>query len=292
MARGPLRSPVPYDLLGSSDCYRLEFDLFTPRAHFVILAKQPPGKLTFEEFNGGQRQELVEFASEISKKFKISGILSIHRGQWFNPKPEKFHGHFCVDDVEEYVKIYERLKTRIPNYPHSLEVVYANKKNWLRGTRAEDYPANVRAYPPLATTAKYFNADRKDIEDDRATTSSPGPRELDGYRLHYGLRYLPRIYFQPLVNDRNTSQVMKSLKCLNALDHFSRRFVCQDGAGNWHRGCHICVFLKQENIDGTLSDGYVQLDGKMFYDLCPADKKESWYQVFKKKGPQELKVMT
>ena len=83
-----------YDLLrGGNNTFRVTFDWFTLRPHFIILPKNPKFIIRpdFSCLNDGQTYSLINAAQCVLSLFNIpNAILSIHREHGNRKKPRNF----------------------------------------------------------------------------------------------------------------------------------------------------------------------------------------------------------
>ena len=92
----------------------------------------------FSRITNEQTQHLIETGKSALAYFKIDhGVLSIHRGSWRTTR-DKFHVHICVD-VESYLRIYDKRKKDIPNWPSRDYVT----KQWRWKKDPRSYIENV-----------------------------------------------------------------------------------------------------------------------------------------------------
>ena len=106
--RMALRNPFFFDLLPANvnNTFRVDFDIYTPRPHFIILPKIRGIPSDFSALNDEQRSSLIRATHSVLNEFNIcKGILSIHRGQWKSAVTRVFHAHICVD-TEEYLSVF------------------------------------------------------------------------------------------------------------------------------------------------------------------------------------------
>ena len=103
-----------YDLLpddNRNDIFRVTFDLFTKRPHFMLLLQpgiedlKPDHSLT-----PLQKQQLIVTARGMLSGKISCGTLSIHRGSWISKHSTEAHFHLCVD-AKTYLKIFKAKET-------------------------------------------------------------------------------------------------------------------------------------------------------------------------------------
>ena len=171
-----------FDLIPANekcDTFKVVFDYYSPRAHFIILPRNEFIS-TYFELDQKARPKVVKSALSIVSGYKLqkSAILSIHFGSWLTTK-DKFHAHICVD-VDNYLLIFEENKQRIPGWPSSDYVT----KQWIASKNRNDYPMNVRGYP----FKSYFKEEVKAIKDYRrpltAGSDSPCPQLPPNFSPH------------------------------------------------------------------------------------------------------------
>ena len=147
-----------YDLIPEEkacDVFNVQFDLYTPRAHFMILPRNP--KERYDKLSEEDKLKVIKLAMSMVSEYNLqkSAILSLHFGSWLST-PNKFHAHICVD-VEDYLHIVRQEKAIIAKHLPPLE----RRNKWLEGKNCEDYEKNVRRYP----FETYFKEEVRAIED-------------------------------------------------------------------------------------------------------------------------------
>ena len=217
-----------------SDMFRVTFDLYTPRAHFIILP--------LEEFNESIKQypklekdtklKLLESAESIVFKYMLqnSAILSLHFGSWLSTK-NKFHAHICVD-VKNYLAIWKEHKETIVFPPEK------ERKKWPK-IEDKDYEENVRNYPPDT----YFSEEVKDIKNYREEPTEPGASKitcLPSFLLHPSE---PRVGYI-VENSKEPRDKESDLKALEAMFKYAEeKDLTKINARGGDNGCHVCLVL-------------------------------------------------
>ena len=133
-----------YDLLPTNDKFRVTFDLFKPRPHFLLFPKPGVGGMSEDHsLEDNQGQQLIETAREMLASWNISsGTLSIHRGSWISKKSPTVHFHLCVD-VTNYLNIYRAKKVT------DFFSWFGNQRSYNRWKRKFEhrYEKDVEEYP-------------------------------------------------------------------------------------------------------------------------------------------------
>ena len=217
-----------YDLLpvdGKNDKFRVTFDVFKARPHFILLPKtnmSPSHSLTPE-----QGQQLIVTAREMLASWNFSsGTLSIHRGSWisssFNPTA---HFHLCVD-VTNYLRIFkEKEKTDVVSW-------FKNTKSadhW-KDRYQSDYPEKAKKYPK----SKYHERAVKEISDIIGKVGiSENTENLVFHRKH------PKIGFP----GNGTAEDLKQI--LDKMQKYAKDKKLPNGDSI--TGCHLCLNLGSDS---------------------------------------------
>ena len=253
-----------FDLLPGgkkNDIFRVSFDFYTPRPQFVIIPKEIESiDPEFCAMTAEQTCILIEAAKSVLSCYRIpEGILSIHRGSWKSRPAKSFHCHLCVDP-EHYLKIFERKKKAIPNWP---SVAYVTRQwGWNKDPRS--YAQNVRGYPYKSR----FKEDVSGVLDLLQDSSSQAPlrmtqdgacaqaidfsnpsacdplvsQSLLGHCLTGVVYHLshPKIGF---VGKKNAC-VYDLHEMLWAIENFARAHGLTDmESDDKNYGCHVCLYL-------------------------------------------------
>ncbi|KAL9970305.1 hypothetical protein ACROYT_G022659 [Oculina patagonica] len=284
-----------FDLMPSKekcDTFKVSFDYYTPRAHFIILPRDRSGT-DFNSLDKGDRLKVVKAAMAMVSRYDLqnSAILSLHFGSWITTK-NMFHAHVCVD-VKEYLGVFEKKKNEIPNWPSQQYVT----KQWKASKDPRNYAINVREYP----VRTYFKDEVKSVKEYRRTkpsTSADGPSVTPSPPftaiLHHPSE--PRVGFavEKSAKPKNAESLLEAQEAI--VKFASQNKLTDMNAKGDDNGCHVCLVLDEKSHGFNLEDsqslvGYIQLTGLKFYrDLCPHEKREDWFAQFS--SMEDYKVYT
>ena len=229
-----------YDLLpaGANETFRVTFDVYTPRPHFIILPKNRTAITSpdFRSLNDEQMRDLIRAAKSVLLHFEIPfGILSIHEGKW--RKTENFHVHIHVN-TERYLKILSNtLDKAIPGWEEKIPEDRKNKwprqeGTWLR----KPYKESVRDYPH----EKYFQKDldelEKKLKNQKLSRVQPYSSEAgDIEKIVYHKRH-PKISF--------VVKTIELTKVLLAMKKYADRYGLTNAESrDYDDACHLCLYL-------------------------------------------------
>ena len=249
-----------YDLLPSNekcDTFKVAFDVYTPRAHFIILHHD---KLRvshdYNKLNNEARLKAIKAAMAMVSHYNLqeSAILSLHCGTWITTK-DRFHAHVCVD-VDDYLRIFDIKKKEIPNWPSRDYVT----RQWKESQNPKHYATNVRGYP----FRTYFRDEVRAIEDyrrqkKRTTVASSIPPNFTilyhpsepkvGFAVDDAVDADNGVAVKDAVADDDDSPKSTSaefrLEAQEALFEFARRNNLTDDmrSRDDNNGCHVCLVL-------------------------------------------------
>ena len=269
--------------------FRVSFDFYTPRAHFVILPKSD--KTIEPEFSRMTSEQVCELIEAAKTMLSISaanrGTLSIHRGSWTSAK-DTFLAHLCVD-VESYLNVFRRRKGEIPNWPSSGYVT----KQWKADKDPCSYAKNVRGYPYrsyLSEEVAQITSTQPLVYDSRKNATRHSEINVVYHSSH------PKIGF--LGSDVKNTEYLKEI--LLVMEKYANQHGLTDCAShNDNNGCHLCVYLGSCMLGAYFGEirewylpgndlasscnvvGYIVTTGAQFYNLCPPKQRESWFKAFK-----------
>ena len=222
-----------YDLLPAdkkNDIFRVTFDLYTTRPHFILLPK-PGFKVMSKDHSltPEQRQQLIVTAREMLASSNISsGTLSIHRGSWISKKSRTAHFHLCVD-VTNYLRIFEaKEETDFLSW-------FKNKDcadHWMRKI-GRGYVKNVKEYPQKT----YHGEDVENISDIIGKVGiSENTENLVYHRKH------PKIGFP----GNGTAEDLKNI--LIKMEEYAvlKKLTIRDSKDE-NYGCHLCLNLGSDS---------------------------------------------
>ena len=231
-----------FDLIPANekcDTFKVVFDYYSPRAHFIILPRNEFIS-TYFELDQKARPKVVKSALSIVSGYKLqnSAILSIHFGSWLTTK-DKFHAHICVD-VEDYLAIFEGNKQRIPGWPSSDYVT----RQWKASKNPNDYPMNVRGYP----FKSYFKEDVRAIKDYRKRPTAGSDRPCPPLPLNFlPHQSEPRVRFA-VEKSKEPSSCESKLKALEEMINFAEQNNLTNITSNdQNNGCHVCLVLDERS---------------------------------------------
>ena len=231
-----------YDLLPLSercDTFRVAFDVYSPRAHFIILP-QDRSRISkdYSNLDHTARLKIIKAAIAMVSHYKLqkSAILSLHCGTWGSAK-DRFHVHVCVD-VEDYLRIFEAKHREIPNWPSRNYVT----KEWKKTQDPNHYVMNVRAYP----FKTYFKDEVRAIEGYRgqwlpSTSTAVALSIPPKFTILYHPSE-PKVGFA--VDSLSSSSAEFLLEAQEALFEFASRNNLTDKLSkDENNGCHVCLVL-------------------------------------------------
>ncbi|XP_020621908.1 uncharacterized protein LOC110059540 isoform X1 [Orbicella faveolata] len=285
----------PFDLMPPNekcDTFKVAFDYYTPRAHFIILPrdKSKPGT-DYNSLEPGARLKVVKTAMAMVSHYHLENhaILSLHFGSWITTK-NMFHAHVC-SDVNEYLSVYESKKREIPNWP-SREYV---TKQWKASKDPRNYAINVQQYP-LRT---YFKEEVEAVTEYRRSKPNTAEATFTPSPPFTAILYHPsepRVGFA-VEKSAKPKSAESFLEAQEAIVKFASQNKLTDmSVKGDDNGCHVCLVLDEKSHGFILEDsqflvGYIQITGLKFYrDLCPHDKRDDWFDKFS--SMEDYKVYT
>ena len=243
-----------FDLLPyreKNDIFRVSFDFYTPRPQFVIIPKDIESiDPEFTCMSAEQTCILIEATKSIMSCYHIpQGILSIHRGSWKSRPAKSFHCHLCVDS-EQYLKIFERKKKAIPNWP---SVSYVTRQwGWNKDPRS--YAQNVRGYPYKSRfkedvsgileiiQASFDQEACSQTKDTSINSADSSPQVLLGHSLK-DIVYHPKHPKIGFVGKKNAS-VYDLHEMLWTMENYAREHSLTDTeTDDKNFGCHVCLYF-------------------------------------------------
>ena len=225
-----------YDLIPAEkacDVFNVQFDLYTPRAHFMILPCNP--KERYDKLSEEDQLKVIKLAMSMVSEYNLqkSAILSLHFGSWLST-PSKFHAHICVD-VEDYIQIVRNNEEIISKHLPPLE----RRNKWKKGKNLKDYDKNVRGYP----FQTYFEKEVGAIEEHCQKPSGASKITcLPPFFIH---KSEPRVGYVVERSDEPEDHKFKALKeMIEYADTKNLTTVKAEGENN---GCHVCLVLDEKS---------------------------------------------
>ena len=210
------RTSVDNFSLLSKGTFRVNFDCYTARPHFIIVLDDT-SSTTYQDLSDDQKRQVISLALEMVDKYSLDAVLSQHCGTWYSSK-HNYHAHLCVD-TETYLKILR------------------SKRNELNGWRHND--KDIRKYPinGMVNEVNEITEAKKKLKDVRKCT--------DNVLFHPSE---PRVGFVYEKSNKPTNpkawcEVQEKLM-LYALqkDLLGGGKDLPKGEEDYH-GCHVCLVL-------------------------------------------------
>ena len=236
----------PFDLMPENekcDTFKVAFDYYTPRAHFIILPrdKSKPGT-DYNSLEPGARLKVVKAAMAMVSHYHLqkSAILSFHFGSWITTK-NMFHAHVCAD-VNEYLSVYERKKKEIPNWPSRDYVT----KQWKASKDPRNYAINVQQYP----VRTYFKEEVEAVTEYRRSKPTKSEASHTPSPPFTAILYHPS---EPRVGFAvEKSAKPKSAESLLEAQEAIVKFASQNKLTDMNvkgddYGCHVCLVLDEKS---------------------------------------------
>lgn len=129
----------PFDLMPANekcDIFKVAFDYYTPRAHFMILPRDKSGT-DYNSLDSEAKLKVVKATMAMVSHYKLqqSAILSFHFRSWITTK-NMFHAHVCTD-VKEYLSVLRTKKEKFPIGPHQRTLRNSGKRAKILGIMRE-----------------------------------------------------------------------------------------------------------------------------------------------------------
>ena len=235
----------PFDLMPSNekcDTFKVSFDYYTPRAHFMILPRDRSGT-DYKSLDPEAKLKVVKVAMAMVAHYKLqqSAILSLHFGSWITTK-NMFHAHVCTD-VKDYLGVFENKKKEIPNWPSSTYVT----KQWRASKDPRHYAKNVQQYP-LRT---YFKEEVNAIKEYRRTKPSTSTAGASAEPSPPFTAFLYHPSEPKLGFAVEKSATPKSAEALCEAQEAIVQFADQSELTDMNtrgddNGCHVCLVLDEK----------------------------------------------
>lgn len=223
------------------DTFKVVFDYYTPRSHFIILPRDTGKLKTYYDLDHEARRKVVNAAKSMVDDYNLqkSAVLSLHFGSWLTTK-DKFHAHVCVD-VEEYLSIFEKKMKEIPGWPSQDYVT----KQWKASKNPRHYAINVQGYP----FRTYFKEEVEAVKRYRRlnpSTSSTGVTSIQCPPPFTAILFHPsepRVGFA-VEKSVNPSSVESLFEAQEAMIKFAdQNKLTNIQARAEDDGCHVCLVL-------------------------------------------------
>jgi len=244
-----------YDLLyGENEQFRICFDMYRPRPHYMILPKVEMER-DFAKLQHHNKQLLIAAAELLIKNYRVSaGIFVLHRGSWVNHR--SFHAHICAS-VDSYMDTVHEKIAEISDWPSRMFV----NKFWVANTRAStaSYEENVRGYP----FSSYFSDDVNLVKKLKDWGYNFGAN-LRSIFEHRGTQFFLTMHpSQPLIGFCcSTIQDTEKQIVLQSMENYFQQTVMayhqRVKDSNWRieteddikdmTGAHICLLLEKGNV--------------------------------------------
>ena len=109
--------------------FRVNFDCYTARPHFIIVLDDTSSR-TYDDLSNDQKQRVISLALEMVNNYSLDesrAVLSQHCGTWYNSR-YNYHAHLCVN-VNKYLTILKERRNEFNDWRHNDQCI-------------RDYPIN------------------------------------------------------------------------------------------------------------------------------------------------------
>lgn len=223
----------------TSEKFKVVFDMYTPRPHFIIFEKELSAK---QDLNEDLLHSLVDLSWSFIRyhqdyyAFK-QPLLSLHRGCWKSKdehSARRLHAHVSTDP-DSYLKFFNDYK-HLDRWPNPAFVT----AQWKATKNPKYYDVNVRHYP----FKSYASLEAREIAK-LAQSVKLNDHTLTHYK-DLQLEFHPKAarigFASPGTPPSNQDRVRLLLVMLDfALEH-GMDGVNSDASSD-HGGCHICISL-------------------------------------------------
>jgi diadenosine tetraphosphate (Ap4A) HIT family hydrolase len=252
-------------VLCENENFEINFDLPTPRPHFIITLKRSKNG-TIRDLTNAQIESMLQLINTFCNT-KITAMtnitISFHVGSFSSRNSPHFHGHICVQ-LDDYLNFFKRSNINIETFQPT--------RQWDKSisikTKKDLYIQSVQNYykKNKDNCAKYQ-------KEDVAKCSSTTPPMLtqtsfNGFQLEYSLSE-PKIGFSS--NENNGLKLIRSM-C---------DFVYPDCIDKAKSGAHVCLKIdpnRDRNNNNTITSGYLLLKADYLYKIHP--KREEFLKNF------------
>ena len=263
--------------------FRVSFDFYTPRAHFVILPKSDKtiepefSRMTSEqvcELIEGSQDDAIDFGWKSRNFVDSPRFVDIDKGYIFSPS-------LCGRrELLGRIQAPKRRDSQLAKFGYVT-------KQWKADKDPCSYAKNVRGYPY-----------RSYLSEEVAQITSTQPLVYDSRKnatRHSGINVVyhsshPKIGF--LGSDVKNTEYLKEV--LLVMEKYANQHGLTDCASrNDNNGCHLCVYLGSCMLGAYFGEvqewylsrndvasscnvvGYIVTTGARFYDLCPPKQRQS-----------------
>lgn len=233
--------------------FRVNFDCYTARPHFIIV--DDTSSKTYEDLNDDQKRQVISLALEMVNNYSLDesrAVLSQHCGAWYNPR-HNYHAHLCVN-ANKYLAILEERRNEFNNWPHNDQ--------------------DIRDYP--------INGMQREVDEIEGLIIENVIEGADNVLFHPSE---PRVGFVEEKSKKPTNP-QAWLEVQQRLMSYANEKVLLGGEGDYN-GCHVCLVLDGKThgfdniVDSKCLVGFIEVAGSKFYrDLCPNERRETWFDRF------------
>ena len=211
--------------------FRVNFDCFTARPHFIIVPEEDSSIKTYQALCDDQKKQVIDLALQMITEYKLKesrAVLSQHSGSWYSSK-HNYHAHLCVES-EEYLRIVNENLGKLKFWPESLPF------------------DKIKKYPEREDEKKKAVKKIEEIIDKKSTKVTVEAHDVtEGpYDVLFHLSE-PRVGFavnkERKPDDRNAwLNVQKDLMLFASGNDLTKVDVKDDD-----HGCHVCLVLDGQN---------------------------------------------
>ena len=209
----PNRTSVRNFSLLTNGTFRVNFDCYTARPHFIIVSDDESLN-AYEDLCDDQKKKVISLALEMVKNYSLHesrAVLSQHCGTWYSSRYH-YHAHLCVN-VDKYLAILGKRRDELDHWRHNDQ--------------------DIRDYP--------IDGMQREV------------KEIEGLIIENVIEGADNVLFHPseprvgFVNNKSNKPTNPQawLEVQQRLMAYAIEKVLLEGEGD-DKGCHVCLVL-----DGT-----------------------------------------
>lgn len=194
----------------SDGAFRVNFDCYTARPHFIIVLDDA-SSTTYEDLSDDQKRQVISLALEMVNNYSLDesrAVLSQHCGTWYSSR-HNYHAHLCVN-ANKYLAILKKRRNEFNNWRHNDQ--------------------DIRDYP--------IDGMQKEVKEIEGLIIENVIEGADNVLFHPSE---PRVGFVNKKSEKPTNP-QAWLEVQDRLMSYANEKDLLEGEGDYN-GCHVCLVL-------------------------------------------------
>lgn len=239
----PNRTSVRNFSLLTNGTFRVNFDCYTARPHFIIVSDDASLN-AYEDLCDDQKKKVISLALEMVKNNSLHesrAVLSQHCGTWYSSR-YYYHAHLCVS-VDKYLAISRKRRDELDRWPHNDQDIKDYPVNRMK-REVKEIKIIIAAEQAKKKRADNANEGADNVIEGAVNVVEGADNVVEGADNVLFHPSEPRVGFVDEKSNKPTNS-QAWFEVQDKLMSYANEKVLLEGEGDY-KGCHVCLVLDGE----------------------------------------------